>query len=162
MAPGELLDQILETPVVLCDQVAWSLWGISMAGWNAILSLGLAWLWLARLRLELGVPVEVVHPALVQVVRRELAPDVLQLLRGRRAACGAGSCPPASGSCEPFRRLQGPQEATTFSQVVRPPRERGTTWSKVRWSRLPQYWQVNSSRRNRLKRVKAVVRAGFT
>ena len=33
------------TPVVLCDQVAWSLAGISMAGWNAILSLGLAWLW---------------------------------------------------------------------------------------------------------------------
>jgi disulfide bond formation protein DsbB len=42
---GELLDQILETPAVLCDQIAWSLWGISMAGWNAILSLGLAWLW---------------------------------------------------------------------------------------------------------------------
>lgn len=45
VAPGELLDQILATPVVLCDQVAWSLFGISMAGWNAILSLGLAWLW---------------------------------------------------------------------------------------------------------------------
>jgi disulfide bond formation protein DsbB len=42
---GELLDQILATPVVLCDQVAWSLWGISMAGWNAILSLAIAWLW---------------------------------------------------------------------------------------------------------------------
>jgi len=45
LAAGELLDQILETPLVLCDQVAWSLWGISMAGWNAILSLGIAWLW---------------------------------------------------------------------------------------------------------------------
>jgi disulfide bond formation protein DsbB len=45
MTAGDLLDQILETPVVLCDQVAWSLWGISMAGWNAILSLGIAWLW---------------------------------------------------------------------------------------------------------------------
>ena len=42
---GALLDQILATPVVLCDQVAWSLWGVSMAGWNAILSLGIAWLW---------------------------------------------------------------------------------------------------------------------
>jgi disulfide bond formation protein DsbB len=42
---GALLDQILATPVVLCDQVAWTLWGISMAGWNAILSLGLVWLW---------------------------------------------------------------------------------------------------------------------
>lgn len=42
---GALLDQILATPTVLCDSVAWSLFGISMAGWNAILSLGLAWLW---------------------------------------------------------------------------------------------------------------------
>ncbi len=45
VSPGELLDQILETPVVLCDQVAWSLLGISMAEWNVILSLGIAWLW---------------------------------------------------------------------------------------------------------------------
>ena len=42
---GELLDRILETPVVLCDQIAWSWLGISMAGWNAILSLMLAVLW---------------------------------------------------------------------------------------------------------------------
>ena len=45
VTPGELLDQILATPVVLCDQVAWSLLGISMAGWNAILSLAIVWLW---------------------------------------------------------------------------------------------------------------------
>lgn len=45
MEAGELLDQILETPVVLCDAIAWQLWGISMAGWNAILSLGIAALW---------------------------------------------------------------------------------------------------------------------
>ena len=45
MPAGDLLDQILATPVVLCDQVAWSLLGISMAGWNAILSLVLAFLW---------------------------------------------------------------------------------------------------------------------
>jgi disulfide bond formation protein DsbB len=43
--PGELLDRILETPVVLCDEVPWSFLGISMAGWNALLSLGLAALW---------------------------------------------------------------------------------------------------------------------
>lgn len=42
---GALLDQILETPLVLCDQVAWSLWGVSMAGWNALLSLVIAGLW---------------------------------------------------------------------------------------------------------------------
>jgi disulfide bond formation protein DsbB len=45
MAAGDLLDQILATPVVLCDQVAWSFLGISMAGWNAILSVAIAWLW---------------------------------------------------------------------------------------------------------------------
>jgi disulfide bond formation protein DsbB len=45
VAPGELLDRILETPVVLCDQIAWSWLGISMAGWNAILSVVIAWLW---------------------------------------------------------------------------------------------------------------------
>ena len=42
MPAGELLDRILETPVVLCDQIAWSWLGISMAGWNAILSLVIA------------------------------------------------------------------------------------------------------------------------
>ncbi len=29
-----------------CDAIAWSMWGISMAGWNALISLGLAGLWL--------------------------------------------------------------------------------------------------------------------
>ncbi len=46
LAPADLLNQILATPVVLCDQVAWSLFGISMAGWNVIGSLVLAALWL--------------------------------------------------------------------------------------------------------------------
>ncbi|HEU5482693.1 MAG TPA: disulfide bond formation protein B [Sphingomicrobium sp.] len=36
----ELLEQIMKVPLVRCDQVQWSLIGISMAGWNAILSLG--------------------------------------------------------------------------------------------------------------------------
>ena len=44
----ELLNSILNTPVVRCDQVQFSFLGISMAGWNAILSLGgaaaIAWL----------------------------------------------------------------------------------------------------------------------
>jgi disulfide bond formation protein DsbB len=34
------LQDILNTPLVRCDQVQWSLLGISMAGWNAIISLG--------------------------------------------------------------------------------------------------------------------------
>jgi disulfide bond formation protein DsbB len=36
----ELLRQIVATPLVRCDEVQWSFLGISMAGWNAILSLG--------------------------------------------------------------------------------------------------------------------------
>ena len=34
------LEDILKVPLVRCDQVQWSLFGISMAGWNAIFSLG--------------------------------------------------------------------------------------------------------------------------
>jgi disulfide bond formation protein DsbB len=34
------LQDILSVPLVRCDQVQWSFLGVSMAGWNAILSLG--------------------------------------------------------------------------------------------------------------------------
>jgi disulfide bond formation protein DsbB len=34
------LEDILNVPLVRCDQVQWSFLGISMAGWNAIVSLG--------------------------------------------------------------------------------------------------------------------------
>jgi disulfide bond formation protein DsbB len=36
------LEDIFAVPLVRCDQVQWSFIGISMAGWNAILSLGTA------------------------------------------------------------------------------------------------------------------------
>ena len=36
----ELLNSIMRTPLVRCDQVQFSFLGISMAGWNAIVSLG--------------------------------------------------------------------------------------------------------------------------
>lgn len=39
-SPGDLLKQITQAPIVRCDQVQWAFLGISMAGWNAILSLG--------------------------------------------------------------------------------------------------------------------------
>lgn len=51
---ADVLKQILSAPVIRCDQIQWSLLGISMAGWNAILSLGSAlmilWLSLKRPR----------------------------------------------------------------------------------------------------------------
>jgi disulfide bond formation protein DsbB len=34
------LQDIMNVPLVRCDQIQWSFLGISMAGWNAILSLG--------------------------------------------------------------------------------------------------------------------------
>jgi disulfide bond formation protein DsbB len=37
---GDLLKQISSAPLVRCDQVQFRFLGISMAGWNAILSLG--------------------------------------------------------------------------------------------------------------------------
>jgi disulfide bond formation protein DsbB len=38
----ELRDRLLAAPPVRCDQVAWSLFGISMAGYNVLISLVLA------------------------------------------------------------------------------------------------------------------------
>jgi disulfide bond formation protein DsbB len=49
---ADLLKAIMNTPLVRCDQVQFAFLGISMAGWNAILSLSgaaaIAWLSLAR------------------------------------------------------------------------------------------------------------------
>ena len=39
---ASLTDALLATPVVRCDEIAWSLMGISMAGWNAIISAAMA------------------------------------------------------------------------------------------------------------------------
>lgn len=50
LSPEDLLSQILAAPVVRCDEIAWSLMGISMAGWNAIISLILAGIWLTAAR----------------------------------------------------------------------------------------------------------------
>ena len=50
----ELLRQITQAPIIRCDQVQFAFLGISMAGWNAILSLGgaalIAWLTLKASR----------------------------------------------------------------------------------------------------------------
>src|SRR5215471_5492657 len=70
--------------------------------------------------------------------------------------------PLSCGRRLPFKRLQLEHAVTTLSHVVRPPRQRGTTWSKVRSCEAkgsPQYWQVKRSRRKTLNRVKAGRRA---
>lgn len=50
MSTGALMDQIMNAPIVHCDEIAWSLFGISMAGWNGIVSIMLAGLWALSLR----------------------------------------------------------------------------------------------------------------
>jgi disulfide bond formation protein DsbB len=42
MSTTDLLDHLLATPVVRCDEIAWSFANISMAGWNMLFSSGLA------------------------------------------------------------------------------------------------------------------------
>ncbi len=48
----DLLAEIMAAPLVRCDEVQWQLFGISMAGWNAILSglAALVILWLSLKR----------------------------------------------------------------------------------------------------------------
>lgn len=50
---GLSVDQLLSTSgqgLVMCDQIAWAFAGISMAGWNALLSAALCALWLLAAR----------------------------------------------------------------------------------------------------------------
>ena len=48
----DVLNQIMNAPLVRCDEIQWSWLGISMAGWNAILSVATAFviLWLSLKR----------------------------------------------------------------------------------------------------------------
>lgn len=46
----ELLNQILEAPLVRCDDIPWEFLGLSMASWNAIIALGLALIWMLASR----------------------------------------------------------------------------------------------------------------
>ncbi|WP_410219406.1 disulfide bond formation protein B [Paracoccus sp. (in: a-proteobacteria)] len=45
LSAQDLMTRLQAAPVVRCDEVAWRFLGVSMAGWNAILSAGLAGLW---------------------------------------------------------------------------------------------------------------------
>ena len=38
LTTDQLLDQIMSSPIVRCDEIAWELFGISMAGWNVLIS----------------------------------------------------------------------------------------------------------------------------
>lgn len=46
---ADLLSTEGATAIVMCDEVAWSFAGLSMASWNAVASLGLAAIWIVAL-----------------------------------------------------------------------------------------------------------------
>ncbi|QMU57589.1 MAG: disulfide bond formation protein B [Boseongicola sp.] len=50
LSGDQLLSIDVPVDIVMCDEVAWALAGISMAGWNAIFSLLLAALWFKALK----------------------------------------------------------------------------------------------------------------
>ena len=132
---GDFLNQLQTTRVVNCAEAAWRFLGLSLAGWNVLISLALAALALVPvlpgrpdLRLQLAVPVQVVEPALVQVVGRKQPP----VLSGGRAASAAKGLPRphldlAGEAVALLADCRAEQAATTFSQVVWPPLDRGTT-----------------------------------
>lgn len=46
LSGADLLSTALPEDIVLCDEVVWSFFGLSMASWNALISLGLVLIWL--------------------------------------------------------------------------------------------------------------------
>ena len=50
LSPDQLLDQIMAAPLVRCDEVAWQMFGLSMASWNAVAAVGLMAIWLMAAR----------------------------------------------------------------------------------------------------------------
>lgn len=52
LSAEELMDQIMSAPLVRCDEIPWEILGISMAGWNALLSSGLVLIWIAAWRVR--------------------------------------------------------------------------------------------------------------
>lgn len=47
LSPAQMLEALQRAPVVRCDEIPWALFGMSMAGWNGIISLALAALFFA-------------------------------------------------------------------------------------------------------------------
>jgi disulfide bond formation protein DsbB len=45
LSTEDLMEQIMTAPLVRCDEIPWELFGISMAGWNGLVSLVLAGFW---------------------------------------------------------------------------------------------------------------------
>jgi disulfide bond formation protein DsbB len=50
LSGSDLLSTAAPNDIVMCDEVAWAFAGLSMASWNAIISLALALIWVRALR----------------------------------------------------------------------------------------------------------------
>lgn len=50
LSADELFDQIMTAPLVRCDEIPWEMFGLSMANYNAILSLGAAAVWIFAIK----------------------------------------------------------------------------------------------------------------
>lgn len=49
-SPDALFDQIMNAPLVRCDEVPWEMFGLSMASWNAVIAFALAAVWIMAAR----------------------------------------------------------------------------------------------------------------
>ena len=50
LSTDDLLAQIMEAPLVRCDEIPWQMFGLSMASWNMLASLALAIIWFMAAR----------------------------------------------------------------------------------------------------------------
>jgi disulfide bond formation protein DsbB len=50
MSVDDLLNQIMTAPLARCDEVPWEMFGLSMAVWNGVISLGFAAIWLLAIK----------------------------------------------------------------------------------------------------------------
>ena len=55
LEPAQALERMLDTRPVACDEVVWSLLGLSMAGWNVLLSLLISGLWILSIKRAVSV-----------------------------------------------------------------------------------------------------------
>jgi disulfide bond formation protein DsbB len=54
LSTEDAIAQIMNAPLVRCDEIPWQLLGLSMAGWNSVAALLLTALWLSALRAPRG------------------------------------------------------------------------------------------------------------
>lgn len=50
LTPEELFEQVMNAPLVRCDDVPWQMLGLSMASWNALAAFALAAIWVSAVR----------------------------------------------------------------------------------------------------------------